>query len=222
MRLSARPVPSPSRKQSDRPRGAFGIDERRRSSRSAAGMRAGPAKVHIWGQLLQLRFASEGSLAASIAVFVTPSCITRAGETAHPSATRRVRSGSGRNNNLQGTQKHLHHIRRDATESNREWRISVAAGSRPACAATEAVAEQSPDREPAIGVANFLAFTRRAGRIRDRDFRDFLAHAAELRRYFRAKLEAAALQVNLREDGAAKNFVTSGFIVNASPVEKIG
>src|SRR5258708_27625335 len=84
------------------------------------------------------------------------------------------------------------------------------------------MAEQGPDGEPAIGVANFLAFAGGARRVGYGDFCDLLAHAAELGSHFGTELEAAASQINLRDQGAAEDFIAGGLVVDARAIEQIG
>ena len=84
------------------------------------------------------------------------------------------------------------------------------------------MAQQSPDGEPAIGVADFFSLACGARSVGDGHLRNVLAHTAELGRYFRAKLESTASQSNLRQQRPAKNFVAGGFIVNARAVEQVG
>ena len=64
----------------------------------------------------------------------------------------------------------------------------------PAAARQEAVTDQSPDGQPSIGKANFLALFGRPRTVRNRNFLDLLSQTAEFRGYLGTKLEAPALE----------------------------
>ena len=84
------------------------------------------------------------------------------------------------------------------------------------------MAEKSPDRKPAIGMANLLPFASGARFVGDGYFRDFLSQAAELRGYLGTEFETPAFEIDLREVRTAENFVASRFVVDARAVEQIG
>src|SRR5216684_2609548 len=84
------------------------------------------------------------------------------------------------------------------------------------------MADEGPNGEPAIGVANLFAFSRRARSVGDWNLRDLFSHPAELGGDFGTELEALAVQTNLREQRAAEDFVAGGFVVDASAVEQVG
>src|ERR1700722_1516262 len=98
----------------------------------------------------------------------------------------------------------------------------VVAVPQPAAARDESVADESPDRLPTIGVADFLAFHGGTGTILNGNFFNLLAHAAKFRGYFRTKLEATTSQLEARQQRAANNFIAGGFVVNAGAIKKIG
>src|SRR5579863_7958940 len=89
-------------------------------------------------------------------------------------------------------------VRRHAGKTHRKW-SGPTIRSCPTRAGGEAVAQQGPDRQPAVGVANLFAFARGTRCVGDRDLGDLLAHTAELGGYLGAELEAKALQINLRD-----------------------
>ena len=91
----------------------------------------------------------------------------------------------------------------------------------PAPTRQEAVADEGPNCQPAVGVANFLALCRGAWLIGNGNFRDRLAHSAKLRRNLGAEFETAAFKFYLRQQRSAKHFVASGLIVNVGTIEKI-
>ena len=57
--------------------------------------------------------------------------------------------------------------------------------------------------------------------IRDWNFADLLAEAAEFRGYFGTELEAMTFEAELREQRAAEDFVAGGFVVNAGAVQNV-
>jgi hypothetical protein len=60
------------------------------------------------------------------------------------------------------------------------------------------VAEEGPDGEEAVGVADFFSFGGGAGGVGNGDFGDFFAEAAELGGDFGAEFEAVAFEIDLR------------------------
>src|SRR5580704_16830673 len=124
-------------------------------------------------------------------------------------------------NRISGFLSSISSLWRHARKTHRK-RSGGASRFLPARAAGEAAAEQGPDGEPAIGVANFLAFARQAWRVGAGHFRDFLAHAAKFCRHFRAELKTPAFQVNLRDQRPTEDFVAGSLVVDARSVEQIG
>src|ERR1700687_1113064 len=98
----------------------------------------------------------------------------------------------------------------------------VVVATQPAAARNEAVKDKGPERQPSVGMTNFLALYRRARLVRDGNFGDLFAHAAQLCGHFRTEFEAQALQTQLRQQRPANNFVTGRFVVNAGAEQQIG
>ena len=88
-------------------------------------------------------------------------------------------------------------------------------------AGKEAVTDESPDGQPTVGKADFLALFRRSRMVRDGDFLDSLSHTAKLGSHLGTEFKSAALQPQLRQQRASNDLVAGGFVVNAGTVKKI-
>ena len=114
-------------------------------------------------------------------------------------------------------------FRRQAHKTHEKWGLEfVRCQPRPSRAATEAVTQQRPDSQPPIRVTNLFAFSGRAWHIGNGNLGNLLAHPAELRSHFGAKLKTLARQTNLRDQGTPEDFVTSRFIVDPRSIQQIG
>src|SRR5271156_1483461 len=115
-------------------------------------------------------------------------------------------------------------FRRQTNGTHRKWRwrFDFPRGClRPPVSATEAIVQQRPNRQPAIRVANLLAFSRRTRRVTDGHLSNLFTHSAEFRSHLGAELETMALKTNFCDQRAAENFVASGLVVDARTVKQI-